>query len=323
LQPNVLIRYRPFRNTDPPHLAEIWRAQPPLRGLMQPMSTPVLDRFVLSKPYFDRLGLIVAVDDERPVGFVHAGFGPTADESDLAVERGVTCMLMVLPQHRERDAIARELLTQSEDYLRRRGAKTLYGGCIEPVNPFYLGLYGGSELPGVLASHAQLVQLFLAAGYREAERTVIMHRQTAGFRPIVDRQQMLVRRNYRVETTPDPPAATWWEACTIGQTERVRFELVPKDNGQLAAVATFWDIEPLASSWGVRAMGLMRMATCSANRRQGLSTFLLGEAVRQLQTQGISQIELQCMHDNSAAVKLYLKHGFKEVDQGIVFVKDV
>jgi ribosomal protein S18 acetylase RimI-like enzyme len=317
-----LIRYRSFRNTDPPHLAEIWRAQPPLRGLMQPMSSAVLDRFVLSKPYFDRHGLIVAVDGDRPVGFVHAGFGPSADESDLSTERGVTCMLQVLPQHAEREAIARELLTQSEDYLLRHGARQLYGGCIEPVNPFYLGLYGGSELPGVLASHQFLCQLFTSAGYRQVQRTSIMHRQTTGFRPIVDRQQMLVRKSYRVETTPDPPVATWWEACTIGQTERLRFQLVPKEGGPFASVATFWDIEPLASSWGVRAMGLMRMATSSQRLRQGLSTFLLGEAVRQLQSQGITQIELQCMLDNLPAVKLYLKHGFKEVDQGIVFLKE-
>ncbi|HTN77153.1 MAG TPA: GNAT family N-acetyltransferase [Pirellulaceae bacterium] len=317
-----MIRYRPFRNTDPPHIAEIWRSQPPLRGLMQPMSVAVFDRLVLSKTYFDRHGLIVAVDDERPVGFVHAGFGPTADEQNLSPERGVTCMLMVAP-HAQQAQTARELLTQSEDYLVRRGAKVLYGGCIEPVNPFYLGLYGGSEMPGVLASHGTLLNLFTSSGYREVERTVIMHRQTAGFRPVVDRQQMLVRKKYRVDATPDPQVASWWEACTIGMTERLRFELIPKEGGLPVAAATFWDIEPLASSWGVRAMGLMRMATAPAARRQGLATFLLGEAVRQLQSQGIMQIELQCMQHNAGAQKLYTKHGFSETDQGVVLIKDV
>ncbi len=289
---------------------------------MQPMSVPVLDRLVLSKPYFDRLGLIVATDDDRPVGFVHAGFGATADQSDISTERGVTCMLQVIP-HPQRELISKELLTQSEDYLIRRGAKTLYGGCIEPVNPYYLGLYGGSEMPGVLASHSELLGLFLSGGYREIERTVIMHRATAGFRPLIDRKQMLVRKSYRVDTTPDPPAETWWEACTIGQTERIRFELLPKTGGVPVAVATFWDIEPLASSWGVRAMGLMRMATSEQLRREGLGTFLLGESVRQLQSQGIAQIELQCMQHNTAAIKMYTKHGFQEIDQGVVLVKEV
>lgn len=317
-----VIRYRPFRNTDPPLLAEIWRAQPSLRGLMQPMSVAILDRHVLSKPYFDRLGLIVALDDDRPVGFVHAGFGPTTDWQDISIQRGVTCMLMVMPHARHAE-IARELLTQSEDYLIRRGAKTLYGGCIEPLNPYYLGLYGGSELPGILAPHEELVNLFSGMGYREVERTIIMHRQTAGFRPVIDRTQMFARKKFRVEMVPDPSADTWWEACTTGLTNRVRFELVPKTGGAAAAVATFWDLEPLASSWGVRAMGLMRMSTVPSERRQGLATLLLGECVRQLQAQGIEQIELQCMAQNEAAIKLYHKHGFAQVDSGIVFLKDV
>jgi ribosomal protein S18 acetylase RimI-like enzyme len=316
-----LIRYRPFRNTDPPHLAEIWRLQPPLRALMQPVSVAILDRLILSKPYFDRQGFIVAVEDDRPVGFAHAAFGPNADGSDLSSERGVTCMVMVAP-HGQHDEIARELLVQCEDYLVRRGAKWLYGGCIEPLNPFYLGLYGGSELPGVLASHASLLGLFQQGGYREAERTVIMHRETIGYRPVIDRVQMQVRKRFKLELVPDPPTATWWEACTIGMTERIRFQLVPKDGGPAAAVATFWDIEPLASSWGVRAMGLMRMATASDKRRQGLATFLLGECLRELQQQGVTRIELQCMEQNQAAQKLYAKHGFKQIDGGIVFCKD-
>lgn len=317
-----MIRYRPFRNTDPPYLVEVWRQQPPLRALMQPITVAALDRLVFSKPYFDRHGLIVAVEGDKPVGFVHAGFGPTPDGSDLSPERGVTCMLMVAP-HPQQAQISRELLVQSEDYLVRRGAKRLYGGCIEPLNPFYLGLYGGSELPGVLASHTQLVELFPQLGYREVERTVIMHRLTAGYRPLIDRTQMQVRKRYKLELIPDPPTVNWWEACTIGLTERVRFQLVPKEGGSPVAVATFWDIEPLASSWGVRAMGLMRMATVTDHRRQGLATFLLGECVRELQSQGIVQIELQCMEHNIAAQKLYAKHGFQQVDAGIVFMKDV
>lgn len=317
-----LIRYRAFRNTDPPHLAEIWRLQPPLRALMQPVTAAILDRLVFSKPYFDRQGLIVAVDNDKPVGFVHAGFGSTADGSDLSPERGVTCLLMVSPHSQERD-IARELLVQSEDYLVRRGAQQLYGGCIEPLNPFYLGLYGGSELPGILASHTTLVELFLHNGYHEVERTVILQRETSGYRPVVDRTQMLVRKRYKVEMVPDPPTNSWWEACTIGMTERICFQLVPKEGGPPVAAATFWDIEPLASSWGIRAMGLMRMATAADKRRQGLGSFLLGECVKELQQQGIARIELQCMEQNEAAQKLYGKHGFKQVDAGIVFAKSI
>ncbi len=52
--------FRPFRNSDPPLLADVWRSQPSQRGLMQPMSAALLEQLVLSKPVFEREGLIVA-----------------------------------------------------------------------------------------------------------------------------------------------------------------------------------------------------------------------------------------------------------------------
>jgi hypothetical protein len=70
---HALITFRTFRNSDPPRLAELWRSQPPQRGLMQPMSAGLFERLVLSKPYFDRDGLILAVNDDRIVGFVCFG----------------------------------------------------------------------------------------------------------------------------------------------------------------------------------------------------------------------------------------------------------
>ena len=75
-----MIGYRIFRNSDPPHLADIWRTHAGRRGLMQPMTAALLEELVLSKPYFDPQGLIVATDGNHPVGFAHAAFGPTEDK---------------------------------------------------------------------------------------------------------------------------------------------------------------------------------------------------------------------------------------------------
>jgi hypothetical protein len=51
-----LIRYRPFQNWDPPALAEIWRSQPPIRGRIQTVTPPLLEKYVFAKPWFDRHG---------------------------------------------------------------------------------------------------------------------------------------------------------------------------------------------------------------------------------------------------------------------------
>ena len=47
----------------------------------------------------------------------------------------------------------------------------IYAGGIRPLNGFYLGLYGGSELPGILASDPVLNDRPLRNGYREIDRS--------------------------------------------------------------------------------------------------------------------------------------------------------
>ncbi len=70
---------RPFRNGDPPAIAEIWRSQPPQRGLLQPITSDILEICVYGKAFFDPAGLLVAEEEGAAIGFVHAGFGPDDD----------------------------------------------------------------------------------------------------------------------------------------------------------------------------------------------------------------------------------------------------
>jgi hypothetical protein len=148
-----LIRYRPFENRDPPGLAEIWRTQRPIRGRIQSVTSQLLEEHVFAKPWFDRQGLIVACEGARPVGFIHAGFGADCTGANIECSQGTTCLILVAP-HDDRTLIATELLAASEDYIRRHGAKELFAGSQFPLNPFYLGLYGSSDVGGVLKSNA-------------------------------------------------------------------------------------------------------------------------------------------------------------------------
>ena len=55
---------------------------------------------------------------------------------------------------------------------------------------------------------------------------------------------MQVRRQMMVEVTADAPTRTWWEACTVGEFDLTRFELVPRGGGSAVATATFRSMEP-------------------------------------------------------------------------------
>ncbi|MEX0939463.1 MAG: GNAT family N-acetyltransferase [Pirellulales bacterium] len=309
--------FRPFHNTDPPHLAEIWRQQPRQRGQIEYVSVALLEQQIFSRPIFDPDGFIVATKAERPVGFVHAGFGPSDDECRLSTDLGVVCMLMVRPDLQE-SSLSEQLLDQSEAYLRARGARVLYAGGIWPLNPFYQGLYGGSELPGVLASDAMRKSLYQQHGYQVIDHVRVMQRRLTDFRPRIDRCQIQLRRCMQMNVCYDPPTGSWWEACTMGNFDRTRFELVPRQGGPAVASATFWDVEPLASSWGVRTAGMLDLQVDPSERRRGHATFLLGEAFAQLHREGVQMVEVQAMAANEAALALYGTLGFVEVDEGMV-----
>lgn len=322
-----MIRYRPFINRDPPALADIWRSQTDLRCALSPLTASVLEETVLAKPYFDRSGVIIAFDNERPVGFVHAGLGPNDARTNLDSGRGVIALLMVDGAYGESE-VPRELLARGEAYLAERGVREIQGPGGGWSNPFYLGLIGGSESLGVFDGETRLRELFATAGYRAAGRFAALQLDLRSFRPPVSRQQMQLRRRATIEAVVEPPAASWWEAC-LGPGTAGRFDSFPPTRYELAlrpgeppvCSVVFWALEGCSQRWGTRAAGLIDLQTSLTLRRQGAATCLLSEAIRQLQSEGFSLIEAQVSLDNSVSLQLFRRLGFVETEQGTEFRK--
>lgn len=313
-----MIEFREFRNTDTPLLAELWRSQPPQRALVQPMSTAVFERYVLSKPTFDRRGLTVAVEADKIVGFAHAGFGPTEDQRSLSRTAGVTSLVLLRPG--TDPAIADQLIARSEAYLASQGATEFYGGGSYPLAPFYYGLYGGGEFSGVLDSDARMQSFFRDRGYVEAARAVVLHRDLAGFRPVIDRTQMQVRRQHTVEMVADPPTTSWWEACTFEPFDRTQCILRGRD-GSMSALVNFWSMDTYVGAWGVRAAGVAGLQVLEQKRRQGLATFLLGEALRHLHSLGVTLVEVHIDNQNGAGLSTFAHLAFERVDGSVLYRK--
>jgi ribosomal protein S18 acetylase RimI-like enzyme len=317
-----LIQFRPYLNTDAPLIAEIWRSQPPVRAVASLLTPHLFEQLILSKPYFDRLGFLVATDSGRPIGFVHAGFGINESQTALDYSHGIVCMLMTKP-HEQADRIRSEMLVAAENYLKGRGAKTLMAVGCHPHNPFYLGLYGGGRLPGVLTEQSELIELFQKHNYRTVQQRIIIQRMLTDFRPVVDRTQLQLKRNYELDSDFDPPLESWWQACSLNHAERTRFRLIEKRTRAVLGEVTYWNIEPLSRGWGVNAAGLHDLVIRPEFRRQGLATMLVGESLKQLQLRGISLAEIQTSVDDQATGKLVAKLGFRQVGSGVVLSKSV
>ena len=272
-----MLTFRTFRNTDPPLLNALWQSYVGQPGLWQPISPDLLEQLIFSRLYFDYGGLLLAFEEDRPVGFAHAGFGPNPEANWISTATGVTCVVLVRPDC-DRQGVAAGLLDRSETYLRQRGATVLYGGGAAPFNPFYLGLYGDSTSPGILESDAVAREAFASGGYRESDRISLFRRVLTGRELLVDRRLMQVRRQTMVQMVPDAPTRTWWEACTFGQFDLTRFDLVPRGGGRAVATATFRNMEPIGAATLSRAVGLVDLNVDESVRRRGLATLLLSEA---------------------------------------------
>lgn len=321
-----MIQYRSFLNTSPPLIEEIWRQQPPIRGQVESLTRATLDAQIFSKPYFESGGLIIAIDESGdqpvPLGFVHAGFAPNDDLSDLDKSIGIISQLKVVETPKSKE-VANELLTRAWGYLAQSGAKDVQAGSMFPFAPFYLGLYGGSQIPGILAKDTFTLDAFKNFGFKEDDKIVVFERKLSGFKTLVDRKQIGLRRQYQINAVADPLEKSWWESCTLGMTERDRFSIYHKANQNVCGSVSYWDIQPLARNWGYLARGMYDLVIPEELRGIGMATFLVGESLRYLMQQGIGIVEAQTQASDEAAIGVFKKLGFEEVSQGVLMSKSI
>jgi GNAT superfamily N-acetyltransferase len=229
-------------------------------------------------------------------------------------------MLMLLPDD-GLEKVAAELIERAEQYLYGRGAEEIFAIGVGEVCPFYLGLYGGSDLPGVLVSDTAREALFRAQGYEEVDRVRVFQRQLVGFRPKVDRAQLQIGRNTTVDLISDSPPRSWWEACTHACFDQVRVELRPRDGGPAIAGATFWDMESLDRGSDAHTIGLAHIDVAAEHEPEGPARYLLGESLRKFQPLGFTSVEGQAMHEDENAKQVFEALGFTQIDSGSVLRK--
>lgn len=315
-----MITYRSFRNWDPPSLVALWNASISSRGAAQAIEIADLDRLVFSKPYFDPRGITIAEDDGHAVGFIHAGFGAN-DEGRLSRDFGVIAMLVVSPTHRRR-GIARELVRRAEQYLRSGGSTVVYAGSMHPLDPFYLGLYGGSELPGILKSDVAAHALFISMGYKPVDECLVMQLPLDRSLALIQPRCRAWSRRVDFVVTAEPSLPNWWSACKFSSLDHSAFELRLRDGGTAVARARAWEMYPLQRTWNSEAVGIIDVQVETEYRGQGLGTYLMAQVLKHYRDNGLTLAEIQTMARNQAACRLYQRLGFQEVDRGVIYRAD-
>ena len=285
------------------------------------MSVAQFEHFILAKPYFDRKGLLVVESDRRVVGFVHAGFGPNQDCSDSALEDGVICMVQMHPEFASKE-LAAQLLTAAEAYLAQSGSQRITGGPHPPQIPFYHGLCGSGELPGVLLADVEMHAAFKESGYSVKAEFAIMECQLGRMRGVFDRNQRILPRSFEVRPTMDHSFGTWWETCAFGPVQRSEFQVVNRADNIVCGSLMWWDLEPITET-NEPGVALSRVEIVDDRRRAGLATFLVSNALKQLKSSGAFHAQVQVPAANAPAIEFFVKLGFEEIDRGVAYEKRV
>jgi ribosomal protein S18 acetylase RimI-like enzyme len=316
-----VIRFRPYRNSDSPALVELWNQFCPDRAVVRPLTVHEFDALVIGNILFDREGMILAESDSGILGFVHAGFGPEqplgpSHRFDRAM--GSIAMLVWDPNQPDPDAQA-QLIAHALHYLRRNGAQVIYGGGHFPLNPFYWGIYGGSEFAGVLDDHTQFRAALVAAGFEPVTETLLLELDLGREEPR-DPRSTILRRQVRTEIHEDDLPDGWWQALAVGMFRPSFFTLVDKHKSHVVARATTWDFA------GGEGIGDGRSRLCiidlmveASERRRGLGKHLLSEIARHARGQMADRICIQTPITNLAALGLYQSLGFEPMERAILY----
>ena len=312
------ISYRTFRNSDPPRILRLWHQCELGRGAARPVSTEAFELINYAQPYFDPAGLIVAERDRELVGFVHAGFGFTADRNAIDPQIGVICVVMVRPDHR-RQGIGRELVRRAEEYLRSRGARTIQAGESRYVDPFYYGLYGGSRPSGFLDSDPLAAPFFTALGYVPEQTIGVYQRDLTIKRDPTNMRLVGLRRSTELEIAEMPLQPTFWWYCHMGRIDTLRFRLVDKKSRVPLAAVTVMGLDHYLTTWNERAVGLVDIFVTEGHRGQGFGQTLLVETVRRLRQELITRAEIHVPDSHEYLTKAVLGAGFSRLETGTVY----
>jgi ribosomal protein S18 acetylase RimI-like enzyme len=315
-------RFRPFRNSDPPALVKLWNRTVPESGTARPLRVHELDAHALGTVNFEAAGLIVAEKDGRIVGYVHAGFGPDLPVAftqpfQLCHELGSICLFAIEPDLDDAE-LASGLILAAERYLVARGAKVIYAGSLFPLNPFYWGLYGGSEGSGVLSGHARFRRAVIDMGYEPVSTTVHLEANLGVCEPREPRAA-LIRRQTQLEFLDDAMPNHWWEGVALGEFQVMKARLLARSDGVELAHAETWDMSWFCRRDGLARAGLINLEVATDHRRKGYGRFLVSEIFRRARENLVSLVEVQTSATNQAALSLYASLGFQPIDQATLY----
>ncbi len=320
---NAVWTIRSFLNTDTPYLAKLWHDHHAAFNSKSACPVSVWDQCILGKPFFKSQGLMLATNHESaPVGFIHFGFASNADGSDASVSTAIIHKICITPSADE-DEIARALMVYALSQLRKQNARTCTALGSTAWNAFYLGVGEGDNLMGVVAKDNRTQRWLSDAGFIPTRPTECWELELSSFRPPMDRTQIGIRRTCTVGRLLDEDTHEWWLSTVLGHCEQIRFNLVLRSPPKVESEIMFWFPDPTIIGVDSSVVRLWLPNVPQADEARERFVYLMAESLRQLQQEKRRAVRTFASADQQQSITLLQRLGFRSVEHGLVFARDL
>lgn len=299
-----MIHLQAFQSTDLPALVQVWNRT----FLGGPNFIAVTERDltqrVIHQSCFRETELLVARRAEEVVGFVHFGLRirpwPARGESAHDPAEGHIYALVAPEADRP---LLETLLTHTCERLALAGATRalLYPSWVQGVQPFYNGIAGAYEMPGLASDRQGLREVATEQGFEVAADYATPELDLSRG----DHIRSLLREGPRLGAQ----AARWEleprERRLRTPHFRTRRSVELARDGRVIAMTAYGLWEEYARQYGRRLFGITSVQVDSGWRGKGLGKLAMILAIEAAMAEGAEALHLHVYRENKPAWNLY------------------
>ncbi len=299
-----MVEIRTYRAEDLPGLVGAWNESFSGMPNFVRIEEADLQWRAFAQPSFDPRDVVVCLRDGRVLGFVHFALRTDlwrhAGERRAKREEGHIYVL-VAPESEQ--TIISDLLGAAEEHLAHRGARRVLLGTswIYGAQPYYNGIVGGYEIPGLSSTREDIISIATDNGYAPVAEygTPELDLSRRAMPEEMDRLRLELgsrAREWKLELTSLPVESLFFPP-------RVSVEL--RRAGQVVATTAYGAWPEYARHYGRQLHGLTSVYVAPGWRGKGLGKLIVVEAVAAALRDGAEGVHLHVWRGNTPAWNLY------------------
>jgi hypothetical protein len=277
------------------------------------MNVPTIEVMLLSRTYFDHTHLLVASDDQHPVGFLH--WLPVPERPATAVIAN-----LAIPEHARADRIADLLLQQAFQRIGRAGVTEVLLG---PAPEHWTGYAGAGHCGigcGVPDEDQRVRRWAETAGFAPQQWLYSYRVQLSAYRPPFDRELLGMRRSATLDRRRDITDQPFRIASALSHLEVHRFVSSRRSGEPLARVDLLLG-DPEITIVGTQAALVTAWQSTTENpemQRPALRYTLVG-AISELAAERTEHVETTVASGDRESQSLLESVGFGLHQRGTVY----